>query len=129
MFSKAPLILMVFGLLFLSACGTASSGTTPNINSGNATIRLGMGKFLDTSATLKAGQSVTFDDSAGSVHNLVTGANATFAQEAGAPSQFTSSGIMFNAGQVTTIVFPTAGTYMITCTFHPNMEATITVTS
>jgi plastocyanin len=27
------------------------------------------------------------------------------------------------------IVFPTAGTYTITCTIHPTMEATITVTA
>jgi plastocyanin len=122
---KLCVAFLALGLLLLSACG----GTNSSGAAGSATIQLGVGQFITTSATIKAGQAVTFDDTNGGPHNLVTGSMGTFTQEAGAPSQFVQNGIPFNAGQVTTITFPTAGTYMITCTLHPSMEATITVTS
>ncbi len=126
---KSPLALLVLGVLLLgfAACGGSSSSGSGGGGTSAATIHLGVGRFIDTSASIKAGQAVTFDDSQGGPHNLVTGSNGTFTQEAGAPSQFVSSGIMFSAGDVKTITFPTAGTYMITCTFHPSMEATVTV--
>jgi plastocyanin len=87
--------------------------------------------FSHNSATVKAGQAVTFDDpaSGGGVHNLVTGHNGSFTAEAGAPSQFAAAtGLSFSPGDSKSITFPTAGTYTITCTIHPSMEATITVT-
>jgi plastocyanin len=134
---KTPLALLVLSIFLLgfAACGTSNSasgsggGGSSSSAAGAATIHMGFGQFIDTSATVKAGQAVTFDDSNGSQHNLVTGNNGTFTQETGAPSEFVSGGIAFSAGQVTTITFPTAGTYMITCTIHPSMEATVTVTA
>jgi plastocyanin len=58
---------------------------------------------------------------------LVTGTNGTFSAETGAPSDFTAPGLAFSPGDSKTITFPTAGTYHITCTIHPSMQATITV--
>ncbi len=112
--------LVCTAMLALAACGGSSNA------GGAGTISLGSGKFNTTSVTIKAGQSVTFDDSNGSPHNLVTGSNGVFSQQAGAPSEL--SGLAFSGGDVKTVTFPTAGTYMITCTIHPSMEATITVT-
>jgi plastocyanin len=132
---KTPLALLVLSIFLLgfAACGTSNSasgsGGGSSSAAGAATIHMGFGQFIDTSATVKAGQAVTFDDSNGSSHNLVTGSNGKFTQETGAPSEFVSGGIPFSGGQVTTITFPAAGTYMITCTFHPSMEATVTVTA
>jgi plastocyanin len=93
---------------------------------------MGGGSFVgNTSISIAAGQAVTFDDpsSSGGTHHLVTGMNGQFSAEPGAPSEFaTSAGIMFNPGDSKTVTFPTAGTYNITCTIHPPMQATITVT-
>ncbi|HLJ80516.1 MAG TPA: plastocyanin/azurin family copper-binding protein [Ktedonobacterales bacterium] len=108
----------------------AAATNTPAAPAGAATINMATTSFSGTTTvTIKAGQSVTFDDTNGGTHNLVTGSNGTFSQEAGAPSEFSSSGTLFHPGDTKTIVFPTAGTYHITCTFHPTMEATVTVTA
>ena len=132
-------------VLALAACGstsTASSATAtatatvepPTATSsatGAATIRMGSVNFTVGNATVKAGQAVMFvDPTSGGIHHLVTGHNGTFAAEAGAPSQFaTADGVSFSPGDSTSIVFPTAGTFTITCTIHPLMEATVTVTA
>jgi plastocyanin len=91
---------------------------------------MGSVNFTVGNATVKAGQAVMFTDpTSGGIHHLVTGHNGTFAAEAGAPSQFaTADGVSFSPGDSMSIVFPTAGTYDITCTIHPLMKATITVT-
>lgn len=83
-----------------------------------------------TSVTIKAGQAVRFDDPAtgGGFHNLVTGAHGAYTAQFGAPSQFTPSGILFNPGTSSVIAFPTPGVFSITCTLHPYMLATVTVT-
>jgi plastocyanin len=95
------------------------------------TITMGGGSFEgNTNISITAGQAVTFDDpsSSGGTHHLVTGTSGNFSAEAGAPSEFaTSAGINFSPGDSKTITFPTAGTYHITCTIHPPMQATITV--
>ena len=138
--------------LVLAACGGATGNASPTATTpppaptdtatavpptatsgpAGATISMASRSFSVSSATVKAGKAVTFDDpaSGGGVHNLVTGSNGTFKAEAGAPSQFaTATGVSFSPGTTMSIVFPTAGTYTITCTIHPSMEATITVTS
>ena len=144
------LFLSALGLalvLALAACGsttTASSATlTPTVAAtmeaptatssagGAATIKMGSVNFTVGNATVKAGEAVMFvDPTSGGIHHLVTGSHGTFSAEAGAPSQFaTADGISFSPGDSMSIVFPTAGTYTITCTIHPLMEATITVTA
>ena len=136
-------------VLALAACGSTSTATSatatatpiatatlapPTATSsagGAATIKMGSVNFTVGSATVKAGQAVMFVDpsSGGGIHHLVTGHNGTFSAEAGAPSQFaTADGVSFSPGDTTSIVFSTAGSYAITCTIHPSMEATITVT-
>lgn len=150
---KLALTLLATVALLLAACGSGSVANTPptdtpvppaptatatavppTATSGPSapTITMASRSFSGNSATVKAGQAVTFDDPAatGGVHNLVTGSNGTFKAEAGAPSQFASAtGVSFAPGTSMDIVFPTAGTYTITCTIHPTMEATITVTA
>jgi plastocyanin len=135
----------VIGTLALAGCGGASSSvaTTPTDTvaaaptattgsaTGAATISMGAFSFSHNTATVKAGQAVKFDDpaSGGGTHNLVTGHGGIFAAQTGAPSEFaTSSGLSFSAGDSKSVVFPTAGTYTITCTIHASMLATITVT-
>ncbi|HEX6819802.1 MAG TPA: plastocyanin/azurin family copper-binding protein [Ktedonobacterales bacterium] len=112
-----------------SAPPTATTGSSGS-GSGGATIAMGSGHFSgNTSVTIKAGESVVFDDSSGGPHDLVIGTHGASSPEAGAPSQLnTSSGINFGGGDKQTVAFPTAGTYNITCTLHPSMQATVTVT-
>ncbi len=107
---------------------TATTGSTGG--SGAATIAMGSGHFTgNTSVTVKAGQSVLFDDSAGGPHDLVIGTHGVFSSENGAPDQLNNkSGVNFGGGDQQTIVFATAGTFNLTCTFHPSMQATVTVT-
>jgi plastocyanin len=136
----------VVATLALVSCGGASSTaaatptdtpvpptatTAPTAASGAPMITMGATSFTHNAATVKAGQAVTFDDpgASGGTHLLVTGHSGTFTAEAGAPSEFaTASGVSFSPGDSKSIVFPTAGTYTITCTIHPTMQATITVT-
>jgi plastocyanin len=116
-------------ILGIAACGGASGDTNGGGN-GAATISMSAASFSgNTSVTIKAGQTVTFDDSSGGVHDLVTGTNGKFTAASGAPTEFSSSdGIDVQTGDIKTVTFATAGTYQITCTIHPSMQATITVT-
>ena len=155
---KLALVVLLLCAALLAACGgnaaastptdtpapapptaTATTAPAPTATTGStgggasaATIGMGLQSFSNARVTIKAGQAVNFNDPAdtGNVHNLVTGSNGQFSAEAGAPSQFASaSGVNFVPGQTMDIVFPTAGTYQITCTIHPGMEATVTVTA
>ncbi|HEY7983204.1 MAG TPA: plastocyanin/azurin family copper-binding protein [Ktedonobacterales bacterium] len=137
---------LVLGTLALAGCGGASSSvaatptdttvaaaspTATSSATGAASISMGGFNFTHNTATVKAGQAVKFDDptSGGGTHTLVTGHGGTFTAETGAPSEFaTATGLSFSPGDSKSVVFPTAGTYTITCTIHPSMEATITVT-
>ncbi|HEV8191184.1 MAG TPA: plastocyanin/azurin family copper-binding protein [Ktedonobacterales bacterium] len=149
----------VFGallcLLLMAACGGSSSGGTAEAtaptaptaptattapapatptqaaSSGTATINMDAFSFGDSSSvTIKAGQKVNFDDSAGGTHVLVIGSNGQFKAQSGAPSALNSAnGVAFAPGDTKEITFPTAGTYKITCKIHPSMQATVTVTS
>jgi plastocyanin len=146
---KHAIALCVLSVLTLAACGgggttgataTATATTAPTATatpttpagSGAATISMGAFGFSGTKdVTIKAGQAVTFNDPAagGGIHNLVTGTNGMFKAEAGAPQEFaTSTGVSFQPGTSMDITFPNAGTFTITCTIHPSMLATITVT-
>ncbi|HKT40047.1 MAG TPA: plastocyanin/azurin family copper-binding protein [Ktedonobacterales bacterium] len=145
--------LILLCVLALAACGGGSAASTPTDtplppaptattapaaptattggSAGAATIGMGAQTFTNTSVTIKAGQSVTFNDPSdtGNVHDLVTGSNGQFKAATGAPTEFaSSSGVSFSPGDSKTIKFPTAGTFTITCTIHPNMLTTVKVT-
>ncbi|SRR5579884_3593505 len=122
---RFAIVIVVVGALALAACGSSSNGGG---GSGSSTIQLGSGVFTTNTATVKAGQAVIFDDSQGGPHNLVIGSNGKASQQTGAPSELSGGGLSFSGGDTKTVTFPTAGTYMITCTIHPGMEATVTVT-
>jgi plastocyanin len=111
----------------LAACNVGSSGG--GSSSGGSTLSMGASSFTGaTSITITAGQSVTFDDSSGGTHNLVTGTSGQFTATTGAPDEFsTKDGLDLSAGDKKTVTFKNAGTYQITCTIHPSMQATITV--
>jgi plastocyanin len=143
---------MLLFLVVMAACGGSSSGGTAEAtatvaptattapapatptqaaSSGAATIDMDISSFGNSSSvTIKAGQQVNFDDSAGGVHILVIGSNGQFKSQSGAPSELNNAnGVSFSPGDTKEIKFATAGTYKITCKIHPTMQATVTVTS
>jgi plastocyanin len=111
--------------LTLAACGGKA-------NAGGNTLNMDASTFSGVSSlTVKVGQSVKFADAAGgATHFLTTGQNGAYASESGAPAQLSAAtGMQIDPGQSDAITFATAGTYHITCTVHPGMNVTITVTN
>ena len=86
--------------------------------------------FLNTTATVKAGQPVKFIDNAdGATHILVVGTNGLFATDPDAPTQLNAdAGTTINQGQEIDITFAKAGTFAVTCKIHPAMQLSVTVT-
>ena len=125
--------LMVLGFI-VAGCGKpiGTSGTTTS-SSGctNGRIEMASVSFVQSSCTIKAGGQVTFVDPTGTggFHILCLGDNQTCAANANGPADLnTSGGVTFNAGDPSkSYTFATAGTYIVTCTVHPNMNVTITV--
>ncbi len=112
-------------MLTLAACGGGGGSGT-----GGSTVSMGTSAFSGaTRITIKVGDSVTFDDAAGGPHDLVIGTSGKFVAASGAPSALNSSdGVDFKGGDKKTVVFPTTGTFSITRTLHPSLQATVTVT-
>lgn len=153
---KLAALLLLCLTFTLAACGSTTTGNTGDTGGGSsatattaptdtpaptatsatsaaATISFGRFSFSgNTSVTIKAGQAVLFDDpaSGGGTHILVIGHNGQFSSMSGAPSEFNSaSGTAFSPGDQKTVTFPNAGTFPITCTIHPSMQVTVTVTA
>src|SRR5262245_6366977 len=152
-----PLVLAVglvgiIALLLLTACGVSSSNagespaattatTAPTATSApaaatatqrtsNAAATITMNEFAFTgkaNVTIRAGQAVNFDDTHGGPHILVVGTNGTFQAQSGAPPERNSASGTTVDGDAKSITFPTVGTYQITCTLHPDMQATVSV--
>jgi plastocyanin len=143
-------VLLLCVAFTLAACGGTSSAASPTATTppaptattaaptattqpSAATIMMGRSSFSgNTSVTIKAGQAVLFDDSAGGggTHDLVIGMNGQFHAVSGAPSELNSAtGTSFSPGDQKVITFATAGTYPITCVIHPTMQVTVTVTA
>lgn len=91
---------------------------------------MGLDTFDKTSVTITGGHDIIFKDSQnGNVHNLCIGDNGQCMQNAKGPSVLTrNGGLTFQPGDSHTITWSTGGTYHVTCTIHPQMNLTVTVT-
>jgi plastocyanin len=117
----------VLALAFMFA-GCGKSNSTPA--SAPNTVTMGAVNFTTTSLTVKAGDTVKFDDpaSGGAYHVLCFGKDEKCAANPDGPAELNApNGVIFNAGDSKSYTFAKAGTYQVTCTVHPNMNVTITV--
>lgn len=116
---------LLLSLSTLVACGGGSGG-----GSTNATVTMGGTSFDQTSVTIAKGGTITFTNDQGSpTHNLVNGSDGKASPESGA-ADFGSGQLVSGSGKSwTSPPWNTAGTFHVTCTFHPNtMTMTVTVT-
>ncbi len=128
--------LLALSAALLAACGTstnASTGSNTSNTSGNSgnvvTIKTGPTNFLQSSVTLKKGDSLQIVNTASDIHIISLGSWVngvpTPAKEPGAPS-IQSEQLTAN-GTLTVGPFNTAGTYHLYCSIHPNMNLTVIV--
>src|SRR5580692_386503 len=117
----AFLILAIFAV----GCGKPAATTSAPSN----TVGLTADNFATSSITIKAGTALTFDDSSGGYHIICLGKDQACDQTAQGPSDLMGQGFTINAPQKKDVTFPTAGTFDVTCTVHPNMNLTVTVTA
>jgi len=120
-FSAVAAAALLIGALFLSSCGS-SDGDSANSGIANNVAGVPDGvpfvdqdslKFIPTSLKVKVGDIVYFKNSETALHTVtIEGKN--------------ESGNM-KKDAVFTWTPKTAGEYKITCDFHPQMKATITV--
>jgi plastocyanin len=129
---KKIALLAAFALLLsmLAACG-GSSKTPANGGTSQYTVTMGGAAFDNTSITIPKGSAITFmTDSNGSAHNLVIGMNGQPSAEDGTPDFGGTAGETIGPGKTwTTGPWNTAGTFHVTCTYHPSMNLVVTVTS
>lgn len=114
--------LAITAALALAACGGGGSsssekgvadGSDSRIPAGAPFIDQDKLKFIPTELTVKVGETVYFKNSETALHTVnIDGKNV--------------SGNM-KKNDVFTWVFEQPGTYKITCDYHPQMKATITV--
>lgn len=114
-------IVLVFSIL--AACGGTST-------SSNYTVSMSGVTFNVSSLTIPKGSTITFTTAqGGTAHNLVNGMSGQPHPESGTPN-FGTGGQTVGAGQSwTTNPWNTAGTFHVTCTYHPTMmNLTVIVT-
>lgn len=122
-FSRLPLFapLVLTAALVLAACGGGggssndgvADGSDSRIPAGAPLIDQDRLQFIPSQLTVRVGETVYFKNSETALHTVnVDGKNV--------------SGNM-KKNDVFTWVFASAGTYKITCDYHPQMKATITV--
>ena len=126
---KKITFLAIFVLAFsvVVACGGSSTPTT----SSNYSVTMSGVTFNTSSLTIPKGSTITFTtEQGGTAHNLVNGSSGQAHPEDGVPD-FGTGGQTVGAGKSwTSSPWNTAGTFHVTCTYHPTtMNLTITVTS
>lgn len=112
-------------ILSLAATGCSRTKAVPQDE-----VHMNGAAFLQLTATVKAGSPVKFIDEQGAAqHILLVGTDGLFKDTPGAPTELnTSKGLTILPGQTIQVVFPSAGTFQVTCTIHPGMLLNVTVT-
>jgi plastocyanin len=109
----------------LVACGTSGSST----NVGGPRVHMNNTNFVQTSITIKKGQSVTLIDDGLTPHVITNGAwesgTARSRREQGAPEVKDVQISGYSEGSIGP--FTTAGTFKLYCTIHPGMNLNVIV--
>jgi plastocyanin len=120
--------LLAIGLLALLAagCGGSQRRSAPP-----DAIVMTSSSFDPASRAVKQGERITFfNQSRGALHIIVNGDHGASRSETGAASFGGSSGHRSPRGEVwTSPAWTTPGTFHVTCTVHPAMNLTVTVTA
>ena len=118
-FTLLALPLLVALSFLLAGCGSPS-GTS---------VKMSIADFENTSYSAKVGEAVHFvNPASGALHVLCIGQGGACEAGASGPTELTrAEGFTIDPGQTKDITFAAAGTYKITCTVHPQMNTTITV--
>jgi len=124
-----PVLLLVVGVSLLGCGKQPGVHTTTGPSVPDTTVQLDPTNFVQTTRSIKAGQSLKFDDtvSGGGLHIICLGKDQTCDKSAEGPSDLMGSGFTINPGDSKSVTFPTAGTFDITCSVHPNMNLVVTV--
>ncbi len=103
--------------------------TTTGPSVPNTTVQLDQTNFVQTTRSIKAGDTLIFDDtvSGGGLHIICLGKDQACDKSATGPSELMGDGFTISPGGTKSVMFPTAGTYQITCSVHPNMNLVVTV--
>ena len=116
----------------LAACGagTSSTNTTGTTTTAGTEVHMNSTNFVQTSITIKKGQSVTLvDDDALTPHIIANGTweNGT-AKPAKEPNAPEVKNVQIN-GNASGIIgpFTSAGTFHLYCTIHTGMNLTVVV--
>jgi plastocyanin len=125
-----PVVLLLVALA-LFGCGKVPGAHNTGGQSSvpSTTVQLNPTNFVQTTRTIQAGQTLLFDDTVGGggLHIICLGNDQQCDTSAQGPSDLMNGGFTINPGGTKMVTFPTAGTYKITCTVHPNMNLTVTV--
>ena len=99
----------------------ASEAAEPSEAAGTEeTVRLSQFAFDPEELTIAAGTEVSFVNADSAAHTVTEGSDGTAAEDPIIDEELQQNGS-------TSFTFDEAGTYQITCLFHPSMNLTITV--
>jgi plastocyanin len=84
-------------------------------------VRLSGFAFEPTTMTAAAGTTLTFANDDGVAHDIVEGTDGTAASPSAVHARLAP-------GATASVTLPKAGTLALTCTIHPSMNMTVTVT-
>ena len=124
-----PALLLVIAL-FLFGCGKVPGvHTTTGPSVPATTVQMATTTFVQATRSIKAGQTLTFSDTVGGggLHIICLGKDLICDKTATGPAALMDPGFTIQPGATKAVVFPTAGTYQITCSVHPNMNLVVTV--
>ncbi|HUY79443.1 MAG TPA: plastocyanin/azurin family copper-binding protein [Ktedonobacterales bacterium] len=132
---KVVLLLVPLALaaLIVVGCGKIpSTGITTGGGGGcstGQTVDMASATFVQTCVNAKVNVPFTFNDpaSSGGVHIICIGHDQACKAGATGPKDLLGNGFQIVQGQTKVVTFTTPGTYDITCTVHPNMNVTVTV--
>jgi plastocyanin len=109
--------------LILAACssnGGSSNAASGSSASGGTTVKLASLQFSPTTLTVKAGTTVTFQNTDQVQHTVTNGKD-------GQPASNAAFDKDLAIGSSVQVTFASAGTFNVTCKIHPTANMTVTV--